>query len=115
MSSKTWTGQKINVQIESDESSQDSTTNPDEIAFAKERQKMSFQEEKWFYWVRVSFLLMISILTFSTVFIYLLHLFLPTYWRWLSSEDIAQVRDLAITIIVGLTMSTTTTYFFKKK
>lgn len=87
-------------------------SDPDE--YSVERKKMSFKEERWFYFVRVGFLVVSSVLTFFVVVIYMWHLLGPSSYRWLCSDDLVKLKDLAITIIVGLLMSTTTTYFFKR-
>lgn len=83
--------------------------------YGKERAKLSYHEDRWFFWVRVIFLLVASLGTLSVVLVYLWHLAGPLSARWLPDADIIKLKDLAITIIVGLVMSVTTTYFFKKK
>lgn len=86
-----------------------------ERPFTRERQRMSFREDVWFYWVRVGFLLFASLATLGVVSIYMLHLVIPVEWRWLCDSDMTRLKDLSLTIIVGLLMSVTTTYFFRKK
>lgn len=85
---------------------------PDE--YAPKRRFMLWREEVWLYWVRVGFLLVSALGSFSVISIYMWHLTAPQTWRWLCDADISKLKDLAITIIVGLIMSATTTYFFKK-
>lgn len=90
----------------------DASADPDTYQCA--RDKMSFKEEVWFYCVRVAFLVISAVLTFSVVAVYMWHVVGPEKWRWLCDSDLTRLKDLAITIIVGLLMSTTTTYFFKR-
>ena len=95
------------------EASQNADADIDE--YAQERRKLSFKETAWFYRVRVGFLLATSIATSCIVIIYLWHLLAPHSARWLDARNVAEIRDLAVTIIVGMSMSFTTTYFFKRK
>ncbi|MDR3280137.1 MAG: hypothetical protein LBT23_06470 [Synergistaceae bacterium] len=79
------------------------------------RRVMSFNEERWFYYVRVFFLLMSSICSAAIAIVFLFHITAPERFRWLNSNELERIRELALTIIVGLVMSGSTTYFFKKK
>lgn len=76
-----------------------------EKPFVKERQRMSFREDVWFYWVRVGFLLFASLATLGVITVYMLHLVMPADWRWLCDSDMTRLKDLSLTIIVGLLMS----------
>lgn len=81
----------------------------------QKRRKRDFQEETWFYRVRVGFLLTVSCACVGVVLCYLWHLVAPEHLRWLSPENISALKDLALSIIVGLSMTMLTTYFFKRK
>lgn len=51
---------------------------------------------------------------FSCIFIvYCIHLVLPEKWRWLSPEDLMQLKSLAVSICVGVLASFTSGYFRK--
>lgn len=91
-----------------------SASDADVDEFQCARNKMSFKEEFWFYCVRVGFLLLSSFLSLAVVIVYMWHVIGPESLRWLCDSDLSRLKDLAITIIVGLLMSTTTTYFFKR-
>ena len=93
----------------------DENIDKQDVPFHVERQKMSYQEDQWFFWVRVGFLVFSSFLTVAVVTIFLWHLVAPSPARWLPEADLAKIKDVALAIIVGLVMSGATTYFFKKK
>lgn len=90
----------------------DGSADPDE--YGKKRRSMHFKEEVWFYWVRVGFLIVSALGCLAVVFVYMWHLIGPNSYRWLCDSDLTKLKELALTIIVGLLMSVTTTYFFKK-
>jgi hypothetical protein len=97
--------------VEQSGSSEDNS--PIEKPLKTRRDEMSFSEEKWFFKVRVSFLVLAS--ACSAISVFLFNILMPERWRWLSEGDLAKIKGLAITIIVGLIMSGATTYFFRRK
>lgn len=97
------------------ENTPDNATPEDPDEYGRKRRKMHFQEDVWLYWVRIGFLIATSLGTFGVISVYMWHLVAPANWRWLCEPDIMKLKDLAITIIVGLVMSITTSYFFKKE
>lgn len=49
---------------------------------------------------------------FSIIFvIYFLHLVLPQSWRWLEPEELEQIKNLALSIAVGVTANFASGYF----
>lgn len=90
-----------------------SNENVDE--YEPKRRQLNFKEENWFYRVRVAFLIIVSSFTLGIIFCYLWHLVAPKEWRWLEDIKESGLKDLALSIIVGLSMSLITTYFFKRK
>lgn len=84
-------------------------------SFKKLRNKMLFGEEKCLYWIRISFLIVSVVATFGIVGIYVWHLVAPLSYRWLLDNDLTKIKDLALTIITGIILSQTTSYFFKKR
>ncbi len=81
---------------------------------ADQKAAIQANEEKWLYWVRLFFLILAVLITSSVVLIYLWHLCAPECLRWLKVADLTKIKDLATTIIVGLVLSISTTFFFKK-
>ncbi|MCR5813908.1 MAG: hypothetical protein K6G15_05415 [Desulfovibrio sp.] len=71
-------------------------------------------EEWWLHYVRIGFLVLTVVVTTIIVLIYLWHLVAKHEWLWLSPENLSSLEKLAITIITGLILSLSTSYFFKK-
>lgn len=86
---------------------------PDE-RFHAEREKLRYHEDVCLYYIRVGLLVFGSILAFGVVAVYIWHLVGPVKWRWLDVKDHSLLKDTAMAIIVGLSMSSLTSYFFKK-
>lgn len=89
------------------------TENVDELDV--KRKKRDYNEENWFFWVRMLFLLGASFVSFLIIFILFWNILMPVDWRWLCDDDLKTVKDIAVTIIVGLIMSFSTTYLFRRK
>lgn len=89
------------------------TENLDELEI--KRQKRSFSEENWLYWIRIGFMLLASCLSIVIIFTLFWHILVPREWRWLEENDIMLIKDIAITIIVGILLSLGTTYLIRKK
>ena len=79
------------------------------------RKELSFKEERWLYRTRIFFLGLASFCTALVIVIFLWHMVAVERWRWLSADEVSRIKELAVTIVVGLVMSGATTYFFKRK
>lgn len=79
------------------------------------RKRRNYNEETWFYWVRVIALCLISLCGFAIVATYIWHLIISPSYHWVTPEQLANLKDLAITVITGAVISQTTTYFLRKK
>ena len=88
---------------------------PADEPFRQEREELSFKEECWLYRTRIFFLALASFCTASVIMTFLWHLITKPEWHWLDVVEVNSIKELAVTIIVGLVMSGATTYFFKKK
>lgn len=88
--------------------------NKDVDELAVKREFMTFREEVWFYWVRVIILVAAAFGTIGVVGVYMWHIVGPASCRWLCDTDLTKLKDLAITVVVGMLMSVATTYFFRK-
>lgn len=74
--------------------------------FRRENRKLRHGIFKWA--VRI-----VSIVFACIFIVYCLHLVLPEKWRWLSPEDLIQLKSLAVSICVGVLASFTSGYFRK--
>ena len=46
--------------------------------------------------------------------VFTLHLIFPEKWRWLSTQELDSIKDIALTIFGGLAMSIGTMFYSKK-
>lgn len=90
-----------------------SSENLDELDI--KRKKRSFSEENWLYWIRIAFMIVATIISFAIIIVLFWNILAPEDWRWLQETDIATLKNIATTIIVGLIMSFATAYLFRRK
>ena len=81
----------------------------------KKRSERDFKEETWFYWMRVAAICTTAFFSFSILFVYWVHLVGVARWYWLDQAGLARIENMAITIIVGVAGTLSTSYFLKKK
>lgn len=81
----------------------------------EKRKRRSFSEETWFYYVRIIFLGFVSCLGLAIASSYILHLILSPSCHWLTQDQLANLKDLTISIVTGAIISQVTTYFLTKK
>lgn len=74
--------------------------------FRRENRKLRHEIFKWA--VRI-----VSIVFACIFIVYCIHLVLPEKLRWLSPEDLMQLKSLAVSICVGVLASFTSGYFRK--
>lgn len=86
----------------------------DDDAYKKLQQSIKMSEEWWLHYVRIGFLVLTVVVTAIIVLIYLWHLVAKHEWLWLSPENLSSLEKLAITIITGLILSLSTSYFLRK-
>lgn len=65
--------------------------------------------------VKIAAFCLIPLLATTCVVVYMLHLILPSDWRWLCDEDLAALRSASISILAGVMSSVAVGYFFPKK
>ena len=56
----------------------------------------------------------LAILCAVIVVVYVLNTILPVDWVWLSTEQMADIRSLAISILIGVIASLLNNYFWRK-
>jgi len=76
--------------------------------------KITFKEEKVKSNARCIVVYALVLLCIVVLVSFCLNLILPIDWRWLSLEDMENIRGVALTVIGGLAMSLGTTLFIKK-
>ena len=84
----------------------------DEKAYKREQRRLALS--KAIFGNRISFLFFgtLAAITLAFLVIFFLHLLAPESWRWLPAEEVESLKTLAISIMVGLLMSSITSYFF---
>ncbi len=50
----------------------------------------------------------------AVIVVYVLNTILPVDWVWLSTEQMADIRSLAISILIGVIASLINNYFWRK-
>lgn len=78
---------------------------PDEAVLSKKRRRMRFSEERALHWIKIVILVCAIIYALSVVGCYFCYLVLPTSCRWLTEAQIAEIKDVAITISAGVIVS----------
>lgn len=81
---------------------------------AEKRKRRDFSEEGWFYRVRVGALQLISLLSGAVIVVYWWHLLAPECCHWLSVGSLNRIERMAVTIIVGIVGTLSTSFFLKK-
>lgn len=59
------------------------------------------KEDKHFHWVRILFIWVASIILMVMGGIMAWHFIAPTKWRWLSEQEIVNLKNMAVTGILG--------------
>ena len=72
------------------------------------------RERTALHYIKLGGLLFSVFTTMSIVTIYLWHLVSPKNLQWMCTEQLAELKGLAITIITGLILSQLTAYFHQK-
>ena len=85
---------------------------PDEKAYNEQTRKLALSKAKFGNWVRSAFLGGLAVITLVFLFVFFWHLLAPVDMRWLPIEEVESLKSLAISIMVGLIMSSVTFYFF---
>ena len=78
------------------------------------RKRLSFEEDRWFHHIHTLLLVVSVFFTLAYIFVLMWHLLMPNAWRWLTMEEYLRMKDLGVSIIVGLSMSGITSYYFKR-
>lgn len=83
----------------------DPKENNDEDDFRRELERLHFNEEKIYHYLRIAFIVVTIVSAIAIVGTYLLHLIVAERLRWLSAGDLANIKDMAVTITTGVIVS----------
>ncbi len=82
------------------------------IDLERKARKASFRHREWIKTVAV---ISAAVICFSITLVYSLHLIIPADKRWLTAEDLEQIRHLAISVAVGVGASLANSYFLPRR
>lgn len=91
-----------------------SDVNPDNAAYKKVQEELEVGETKLKYSMRRKVAGFLTVCAGLIVSVYTLHLILPSSWRWLSPEQLDDIKDISLTVFGSLTMSIGALFFSKK-
>ena len=80
----------------------------------KRRKVRDYNEENWFYWLRIVGAIVVTALTFALVIVYLWHLVAPTEWRWVLVDDLEKLERLSATVLAGVIATLSVSYVFRR-
>lgn len=78
-----------------------------ELLEEEERKRLS-RKSKWDsirFWIRITFIIATVLGAIAIPGTYLWHILAPSCWRWLPTSELQSIKDLAVTIITGVTVS----------
>ena len=81
---------------------------------AEKRKRRTFQEEDWFYKIRLIASGLVVLLTTALLIVYIWHIAAPQAWRWLMAEDLDRLERLSGTVLAGVIASLSVSFFFKR-
>ncbi|KLI44928.1 hypothetical protein R4K89_13715 [Brachyspira intermedia] len=110
---------KTNVTINKDLNNQfDPKDNNNEDLDTKaknEEKRQTINEKRFIFWVKISAIIVCSLFLIAIFIAYMLHLILPEHKRWLTLNDISEIKSMAIAVGSGVFSSLATSYFFNSK
>lgn len=64
-------------------------------------------------WIKIGALVIFAAIGAGIVFTYVYHLVAPTPWRWLTAAEVEAIKDLALSIATGVSLSLATKFTIK--
>ena len=86
----------------------------DDTGYKQHIEKLDQQEATLKYLLRRWVAGFLTICTVVVLTVFVLHMVLPTQWRWLSPEEVAEIKSVALTVFGGLAMSIGTLFYSRK-
>lgn len=72
-------------------------------------------EKKLIFVVKILGIIVSSLFLIAVFIIYMLHLILPENKRWLTTNDILEIKSIAVAVASGIFSSLASSYFFNSK
>ena len=83
---------------------------------AKNEEKMQSISEKKFIFIVKIFAIVVCPICLIAIFItYMFHLILPNNLRWLSENNLSEIKSIAVAVCSGVFSSLVSSYFFNSK
>lgn len=77
--------------------------------------KWGRDEDSAVHWIKMVFIYGIPALAVVIILTYLHHIAGPHDWRWLTDDDLREIRGIAISVLSGVSSSIAVGYFFRNK
>lgn len=65
------------------------------------------------FWVKIAALIVFTIIGAGIVLTYVCHLIFPKEWKWLEPDAVLAIKDLALSIATGVSLSLATKFTIK--
>lgn len=79
-----------------------------------QRKQHKIDDNKTLHKIKKFTMIGLAILCAVIVVVYVLNTIFPVRWVWLSTEQMADIRSLAISILIGVIASLINNYFWRK-
>ncbi|PPS23148.1 hypothetical protein [Brachyspira murdochii] len=110
---------KINVKINKDLNNEfDPKDNDNEDLDTKaknEEKRQSISEKKFIFWVKIVSIIVCSACLIAIFIVYIFHLIFPNNCRWLSENNLSEIKSIAVAVGSGVFSSLASSYFFNSK
>lgn len=74
----------------------------------------SIQQQKVIHIIKIALFTIVPFSLVMIMLVYFLHMVLPDTWRWLTKNELMELKDIAMPIIVGVVSTFICNYLFKK-
>lgn len=106
---------KINKDLSNEFDPKDNDNEDLDTKAKNEEKKQSINEKKFIFWVKILGIIVCSLFLIAVFIAYMLHLILPENKRWLTTNDILEIKSIAIAVASGIFSSLASSYFFNSK
>lgn len=64
---------------------------------------------------KTALLVLLTVSAIALLVSYVLNIVMPVSWRWLSPDDLSDIKDTVISLLSGLVMATALIYFLTRR